>query len=91
MSIKIVDPNSDSWNNWKEGKFHDGEVAIMESGAYIYNNNEFIRFPVFCATCMHCDIEECICMKLFDSCGANLKVELLTFYCANHSNLVEKF
>lgn len=67
MSIKIVEPNSDSWNNWKEGKFHDGEVAIMKSGAYIYHNNEFTRFSVFCATCMHCDIEECRCMKLFDS------------------------
>lgn len=63
----------------------------MESGAYIYHNNEFIRFPVFCATCIHCDIEECICMKLFDSCSANLKVELTTFYCANHSKLVDKF
>lgn len=91
MSIKIVKPNSDGWNNWKEGKFHEGEVAVMESGSYIYHNNEFIRFPIFCATCMHCDIEKCICMKLFDSWGANLKVDPTAFYCANHSTLVDKF
>ena len=89
MSIKIVKPNSDSWNNWKEGKFHDGEVAVMESGVYVYHNNEFIPYPVFCATCSHCDMKESKCTELFDKTGARLTVDLNTFYCAKHSTLTK--
>lgn len=89
MSLKFIKPDAE--NSWKYGKYYEGEVAVTESGAYVYHDNEFIPYPVFCATCMHCDIENNICTKLFDSWGARLKIDPTTFYCAKHSTIVDKF
>lgn len=89
MSLKFI--KHDAENSWKDGNFHEGEVAVMESGAYVYHGNEFVRFPQFCGSCMHCDLENNFCTKLFDSWGGHLRVDPTTFYCANHSVIVDKF
>ena len=67
-------------------KLADGEVVVMDSGTYVYRNDEgFVPFPAFCITCKYLDIETNCCKQLLNANNEKLVVNPATFYCAKHA------